>query len=67
MNIRSADADDLYHDFIKGFVKERLAQGRKFIFQKVPTIRIHCPKVSQNYPVLYHLNCFLLFPFRLIW
>ena len=62
------DADDLYHDFIKGFVKERLAQGRKFIFQKVPTIRIHCPKVSQNYPV-YHSDLFLgHHPFELnIW
>lgn len=62
------DANDLYHDFIKGFISKRLAKGRKFIFQKVPTIRVHCPKVSQNYP-FYHSDLFLgHHPFELnIW
>ncbi len=62
------DANDLYHDFIKSFIIKRLAKGRKFIFQKVPTIRVHCPKVSQNYRV-YHSDLFLgHHPFELnIW
>jgi hypothetical protein len=58
------DMDDefisIYHNFIKDWVDKNLADGKKFWFQKTPTIRVHCPGANSKtvYPA-YHNDTFL--------
>ncbi|MBU6140090.1 MAG: hypothetical protein KGP29_00840 [Proteobacteria bacterium] len=50
----------IYHDFIKNWIGKNIADGRKFWFQKTPTIRVHCPGANSKtvYPA-YHNDTFL--------
>lgn len=50
----------IYHSFIKDWVEKEVAHGRKFWFQKTPTIRVHCPGANSKtvYPA-YHNDMFL--------
>ncbi len=50
----------IYHDFIRNWVDKEIGKGRKFWFQKTPTIRVHCPGTNSRkvYPA-YHNDMFL--------
>ena len=50
----------LYHTFVKDWVKNNVAKGKTFWFQRTPTIRVHCPgsNADKVYPA-YHNDMFL--------
>lgn len=50
----------IYQNFIKDYVDKEIGKGRKFWFQKTPTIRVHCPGANSRkvYPA-YHNDIFL--------
>ena len=50
----------IYHNFIRNWVDKEIGKGKKFLFQKTPTIRVHCPGANSRkvYPA-YHNDMFL--------
>ena len=54
------DFISIYHDFVKNWLDKEIGNGRKFWFQKTPTIRVHCPGANSRtvYPA-YHNDTFL--------